>query len=103
MATSLSLRIIDLIKQIPPGKVTTYGRIAAMAGSPGGARQVVRILHACSEKEALPWFRVINAQGKISLRPGQGFELQKTLLEKEGIVFENNSKINFEKYLWLDQ
>lgn len=100
MATSLSLRIIELIKQIPQGKVTTYGRIAAMAGSPGGARQVVRVLHACSEKEALPWFRVINALGKISLRPGHGYELQEALLEKEGVIFGKNNKLNFEKYLW---
>ncbi len=100
MVSVASQKIIDIIKLIPRGKVSTYGRIAAMAGMPNGARQVVRILHTCSEKENLPWFRVINSSGKISLRPGSGYELQKALLIREGIKFDENDKINFKKQLW---
>ena len=93
-------KIVGLIKRIPKGKVVTYGKIAAYAGNPRAARQVVRTLHSSSEKEKLPWHRVINSQGKISLGPGHGYELQKALLESEGIVFGLGDKIDLEKYLW---
>jgi methylated-DNA-protein-cysteine methyltransferase-like protein len=92
--------VIALIKRIPRGKVMTYGRIAAWSGSPRGARQVVRILHACSAAENLPWHRVINGQGKIALGPFQGYELQRALLVKEGIVFGLNDTIDLERFLW---
>ena len=100
MVALLSQKIIDTIKKIPKGKVVTYGQIAAKAGNPLAARQVVRILHVYSEKEHLPWFRVINSKGQISLKPGFGYELQKSLLENEGVKFDNNDKIDFRKYGW---
>ena len=93
-------KAIDYIKMIPEGKVSTYGRIAALAGNPHGARQVVRILHTSSGKEDLPWQRVINREGHISLRPGSGYEVQKNLLLEEGIEFDGNDTIDFEKFLW---
>ena len=89
-----------LIKAIPRGKVATYGQIAAMAGDPRGARQVARILHSCSRKDGLPWHRVINRQGRISLPRGYGYEEQKTRLEKEGIIFDRMDMIDFDKYQW---
>ncbi|PKK82084.1 MAG: DNA methyltransferase [candidate division Zixibacteria bacterium HGW-Zixibacteria-1] len=98
---SFEQRIIAVLKKIPKGKVANYGLIAAAAGNPRGARQVVRILNSSSEKHKLPWHRVINREGKISLPPGRGYELQKALLEKEGIVFDSNDRINFERFLWL--
>ena len=96
-------KVVDIIKSIPPGKVLTYGRIAALAGKPGGARQVSRFLHSMSQKHDLPWHRVINAKGEISLRPSRGFELQKALLESEGVVFSLQSKVDLETYLWLPE
>ncbi len=78
----------------------TYGLVAAMAGNPRAARQVVRTLNTASEKENLPWHRVINSQGKISLKRGQGYELQKVLLEREGVKFGNGGRIDLAKYLW---
>jgi methylated-DNA-protein-cysteine methyltransferase-like protein len=93
-------RVIDLIAAIPKGNVATYGGIAAMAGSPRGARQVVRVLHTCSRKEGLPWHRVVNREGKISLSEIQGYERQKTLLEKEDVLFDNHDKIDLKTYLW---
>jgi len=93
-------RVIDIIKNIPRGKVVTYGRIAAAAGNPRGARQVAYILHSCSRKENLPWHRVINSKGAISLKPGNGYELQKKMLEEEGIELSEEGLINFSKFLW---
>jgi len=93
-------KVIEVIKSVPRGKVVTYGSVAAYAGSPRAARQVVRILHSSSEKHDLPWHRVINREGKISLRPGQGYELQKSLLEKEKIVFGPKDSVDLDRYLW---
>jgi methylated-DNA-protein-cysteine methyltransferase-like protein len=98
--SSLSQRIKDIIKEIPRGRVATYGQIATMAGSPRGARQVVRILHSSSRKEKLPWHRVISSKGRISLPPGFGYETQKSLLLEEGIVFDRNVTVDFERFLW---
>jgi len=93
-------RIKDTIKAIPRGKVATYGQIAAMAGNHRGARQVARILHSSSEKDRLPWFRVINSKGRISLPPGSGFEIQKQLLEEEEIIFDDEDYIDLKRFLW---
>ena len=76
----------------------TYGQIAAYADSPRSARQVARILHSMSGTHQLPWHRVINKQGKISLT-GQARFIQRTLLEREGIIFKNN-KIDLSIYRW---
>ena len=92
--------VIRLIDSIPEGKVCTYGRIAAAAGNPRGTRGVVWILHSSSERENLQWHRVINRNGGISLKPGYGFELQKQLLESEGIEFSEQGTIDLKKYLW---
>ncbi len=93
-------KVLDVIKSIPHGKVISYGRIALLAGNPRGARQVSRLLHSMSEKHDLPWYRVVNAAGKISLPRGQGYELQRALLESEGIVFSLNQAVDFSTFLW---
>ena len=100
MATEFHKRTIAVLKKVPNGKVVTYGLVAAMAGNPRGARQVVRTLNAASEKERLPWYRVITSPGKISLMPGLGNELQKSLLEKEGVTLGPGGQIDLKKYLW---
>ena len=92
--------VIRIILSIPRGKVSTYGRIGAMAGKPNGARQVVRILHSMSRKYDLPWHRVVNARGRISLRRYEGYERQKACLLAEGIIFDDNDRIDFGKHLW---
>ncbi len=94
-------RVIGIIRDIPAGSVTTYGRIAELAGHPRAARQVSRILHSCSKKENLPWHRVVNREGKIVLKRFQGFEEQKMLLESEGVQCNENGKVNLTDYLWL--
>jgi len=96
----LTENIIEIIKKIPYGKVTTYGKIALYAGDHKASLQVARILHSSSKKYNLPWYRIINKNGRISLPIGGGYELQKSLLIKEGINFSIDDKIDFNKFLW---
>ncbi len=100
MSYSFSERVKHLIKQIPPEKVATYGQIADYGGNMRTSRQVSWILHSCSRKDNLPWHRVINSKGRISLPPYRGYETQKNLLEKEGIVFKEDQSIDLDIYLW---
>ena len=90
----------DLVARIPPGRVATYGQIAALAGFPGSARQVGYALAGLPDDLDLPWHRVINAQGKVSPRStGRFHELQYRMLEDEGIPFQRN-RINLGAYRW---
>ena len=94
-------KVIQIVKQIPFGKVTTYGTVATLARIPRGARLVGGILHYSDEKSNIPWHRVINRHGFIStkcLDHPKG--LQKALLEQEGIEVSNNFVIDLEKYGW---
>lgn len=88
--------VIRIIREIPEQRVMTYGQIAAYAGNKRAARQVSRILHSMSSKHALPWHRVINQKGEISL---QGSE-QRELLEMEGVHFQLDGKIDLAVYQW---
>jgi methylated-DNA-protein-cysteine methyltransferase-like protein len=96
--TLFTEQAIAIIGSIPIGKVMTYGDIASACGSPGSARQVARLLHSLSRKHKLPWFRVVNARGRISLPRGGGYETQKSLLESEGILFNKDDSIDFNSY-----
>ncbi len=100
MSSDFTDRVKHIIKEIPRGKVATYGQIAAFAGSPRAARQVVRILHSCSEKDKLPWQRVVNGRGMISLKTGHGYEIQMSMLKKEGVKFSLDGSIDMSKYQW---
>jgi methylated-DNA-protein-cysteine methyltransferase-like protein len=94
-------RAVRIIRAIPRGKVATYGLVAAVAGSPLAARQVVRVLHSLSRKERLPWHRVINSRGSISLPRGAGFEKQRALLRAEGVQVSNAGRMDMSRYLWV--
>jgi methylated-DNA-protein-cysteine methyltransferase-like protein len=93
-------RIYAAVRRIPKGRVATYGQIAALAGLPRQARQVGYALAALRETR-VPWHRVINARGEISPRsdPGPG-ELQRALLEREGVRFEANGRVALAAHLW---
>jgi methylated-DNA-protein-cysteine methyltransferase-like protein len=93
-------RVVIIIKKIPRGKVATYGQIAALSGNPRAARQVAWVLHSASDKEKLPWQRVINSQGGISLPHHGGYELQRALLVKEGIKFDSEDRIDLARFQW---
>lgn len=92
--------VVMLIKKIPRGKVATYGQIAALAGNPRAARQVAWVLHSAADKEKLPWQRVINSQGGISLPRYGGYELQRALLVKEGVKFDSAEHIDLARFQW---
>jgi methylated-DNA-protein-cysteine methyltransferase-like protein len=94
-------RALEIIRSIPRGKVATYAQVAAVAGSPLAARQVVRILHTLSRTERLPWHRVINSRGSISLPRGAGFEQQKAALEAEGVRVKKDGSIDMTRRLWV--
>jgi methylated-DNA-protein-cysteine methyltransferase-like protein len=96
--TEFTQEVIKIIRSIPKGKVMTYGQIAAAAGNPWGARQISRILNSMSNKYGLPWHRVINSKGEISLQ-GQGQLEQMSLLSDEGVEVINN-KIDLNKHLY---
>lgn len=82
--------IIKAIKDIPKGRVDTYDGVAKRAGMTNGARQVVRILSVLSEKESLPWQRVVNKEGRILLK-GFGGKEQELLLADEGVKLVNGT------------
>ncbi|MHA1241801.1 MAG: MGMT family protein [Promethearchaeota archaeon] len=100
MPSDFTQDVINIIKNIPVGKVLTYGRIAKLAGNPNGARQVSWLLHSSSKKYNLPWHRVINSQGGIALKAQDGQDYQKILLEKEGVEIGSTNKIDLKKYIW---
>jgi methylated-DNA-protein-cysteine methyltransferase related protein len=91
-------RVVEIIRNIPAGKVMTYGQIAREAGSPRAARQVVRALHSMSRKHRLPWHRVVNAKGQIALKDDESYTEQLFSLESEGIQIGLNGIIDLEKY-----
>ncbi len=93
-------RVKKAIMAIPRGKVATYSQIAALAGNYKAARQVARVLHASSDKDCLPWHRVINSRGGISLPRGRGFEEQKRLLKKEGVAVDRSGRIALKEFQW---
>jgi methylated-DNA-protein-cysteine methyltransferase-like protein len=96
--TENTLRIIETIKAIPRGKVSSYGNVALAAGLPNGARQTVRVLHSLSEKFDLPWHRVIRSDGSIALEEGRGRELQITLLKGEGVEVSSGGKVDMKRF-----
>lgn len=91
-------KVVEIMKNIPAGKIMTYGQIASLAGSPRGARQVVRILHSMSKKYQLPWHRVINSRGEIVLRDAESSSVQKFLLQSEGIELIGDRFIDLKQY-----
>ena len=90
--------IWETVKQIPKGKVATYGDVATLSGLPGQQRLVGYALHNLPANSRIPWQRVINAQGRISLpRRTGGYRRQKQLLQEEGVVFSNET-IDLDEY-----
>ena len=94
-------QIYDIVREIPPGRVATYGQIADLAGIPGQPRRIGYALSALPPDSNVPWHRVINAKGEISLRTAGGHEsLQKKLLKQEGIRFDRNGRVSLDLFRW---
>lgn len=101
-------RVWQVVRQIPAGMVSTYGQIAKFLAPPTGvaisdyqawgARWVGNAMAGCPDD--VPWQRVINSKGEVSLRPGQGQQLQQALLEAEGIELDARKRVDLKHYLW---
>jgi methylated-DNA-protein-cysteine methyltransferase-like protein len=96
--------ICAVIRRIPKGWVATYGQVAAMAGLPRRARLVGRVLQRLDPAVDVPWHRVVNARGEVSysLSRNGGDVLQRRLLEKEGLRFDENNRLDLDRCRWLD-
>jgi methylated-DNA-protein-cysteine methyltransferase related protein len=94
-------RVYTLVRQVPAGKVVTYGQVAALLDSPQAARAVGYALRFLPQGSDVPWYRVINHQGRISARyPAEAPLLQRLLLEAEGVQFDTNDAIDLAHYRW---
>ena len=90
--------VYSLVREIPVGRICTYGRIAAALGSPRAARAVGYALFHLPEGSDVPWQRVVNAKGEISPRSQPG--RQRSLLESEGVEFSDAGTISVQRFLW---
>jgi methylated-DNA-protein-cysteine methyltransferase-like protein len=97
-------RIYDVVRRIPRGRVTTYGTVARLAGLRGQARLVGYALSALTPATAVPWHRVINAKGEVSLRHprsgGSASITQRLKLEKERVRFDGAGRVSLERFGW---
>jgi methylated-DNA-protein-cysteine methyltransferase-like protein len=94
-------RVYALVRQVPRGRVVTYGQVAVLLGAPAAARAVGYALASLTDDQAVPWWRVINRAGGISLRGrGAQADLQRALLEREGIVFDAAGQCDLRCYRW---
>lgn len=98
---SINQRIWQIVSLIPAGQVATYGDVAQQAGLGRSARRVGAALRALPQDTRIPWHRVINAQGQISLPAGSASQYtQRERLEAEGVVFRGNKKVDLATYRW---
>jgi methylated-DNA-protein-cysteine methyltransferase-like protein len=96
-------KVYDLVRQIPAGRVMTYGQIAAILGEGYTPRTVGYVMHA-ADSENVPWQRVINSQGKCSTgRLTIPVNLQQDMLEQEGVVFNVKGRCNLKEFGWLPE
>lgn len=94
-------QVYRMVRRIPRGRVSTYGRIAELTGNPGAVRAVGWALNALHGPDTgVPWHRVINARGCISLRDDSDILLQRKLLESEGVIFSGNNRIDLRRFGW---
>jgi methylated-DNA-protein-cysteine methyltransferase-like protein len=95
-------RIYAVVRRIPRGRVTTYGTVARLAGLPGQARLVGYALNALPTGTAVPWHRVINARGEVSLRtaPSGAGITQRIRLEQERVRFDDAGRVALDRYGW---
>lgn len=97
--SSVYHRIYSVVRRIPPGRVATYGQVAALVRGCSGARQVGYALHALADGTPVPWHRVVNAQGARSLH-GASAVTQMLRLEHEGVRFRTDGRIDLKLYRW---
>lgn len=98
---NINQRIWQVVAAIPAGNVCTYGEVAARAGLPGAARRVGAALRNLPNETRIPWHRVINASGQISLPAGSASHtLQRERLRSEGVVFKKTGAVDLQRFRW---
>ena len=100
--SQLYAQVYAMVRQIPAGNVATYGQIARMLNRPRIARQVGYALAALPHNSDVPWHRIVNAQGFISLR-AEYADYQRMLLEAEGIELNHHGKIDLKRFAFLPE
>ncbi|HEY0304474.1 MAG TPA: methylated-DNA--[protein]-cysteine S-methyltransferase [Longimicrobiales bacterium] len=99
--TDFAAEVYRVVRKCPRGKIVSYGGVAAMLGQPRAARAVGRALNSLPDNSNVPWWRVVNSRGEVSIRGVQHGEiLQRKLLEREGIKFTRNGRISWQLYGW---
>jgi methylated-DNA-protein-cysteine methyltransferase-like protein len=94
-------RVYAFVANVPAGRVVTYGQVALELGAPAAARAVGYALHNLASGSRVPWWRVINAQGGIVLKNrGAQADLQRRLLEDEGVVFDGSGRVDLRAARW---
>ena len=101
--SSFSQRVYEVVKQIPPGRVATYGQVAAYAGNPRAARAVGNALHVNPDPEHVPCFRVVNSQGFLSgAFAFGGLYVQRDRLREDGVEVVN-FRVDLSRFQWDPQ
>lgn len=99
--TSFSARVYACVRRVPEGRITSYGRVAAMLGKPRAARGVGYALSHLPTETDVPWWRVVNRRGGISTSRTTGTALaQRSALEREGVEFDERGEASWERFEW---
>lgn len=98
---SFGERVFALVRRVPPGRIVSYGGVAALLGTPRAARGVGRALSTLPSDTDVPWWRVVNRNGEISIKGAPGLPaLQRALLEDEGVEFDARGRISWDRFGW---
>lgn len=93
--------VYEVVKQIPQGKVATYGQIARLCGSPRASRAVGYALHGNPDQGLIPCYRVVNREGRLAKRFAfGGIEMQKMMLEQDGVIVSEDFTVDLSLFLW---
>jgi methylated-DNA-protein-cysteine methyltransferase-like protein len=99
--TEFQARVLQVVRRVPPGRVVSYGGVAALMGQPRAARGVGAALRAVEVDDDLPWWRVINRNGEISISHHSiSRRLQRELLEREGVEFGPTGRVDWDRFGW---
>ena len=94
-------RVYRIVRKCPRGRIVSYGGVDALLGHPRAARGVGHALSALPEDSDVPWWRVVNRNGEISIKgPVNGAALQRALLEREGVKFDRRGRIDWKRFGW---
>ena len=98
--SSFFAKVYRLVQRVPSGRVVSYGAVARMLEHPHAARTVGWAMHSIPQGMDVPWWRVINSKGRISLSRRDGASRQRELLEAEGVAFDERGFVDWERYGW---